>query len=107
MPSETQSLELQGVTQHPEITTDDTSAHSLPPADKGMPALNFLFGSFIVEAVLWGFPLSYGVFQDYYTKHPNFQQDFNIAVIGTVATSVYFLGGPIATPLVARFQAWQ
>ncbi|KAF3808901.1 putative acetyltransferase [Colletotrichum gloeosporioides] len=35
------------------------------------------------------------------------KQDSNIAVIGTVATSVYFLGGPIATPLVARFQAWQ
>ncbi|KAF4844190.1 MFS transporter asaE [Colletotrichum siamense] len=107
MPSETQSVELQGVTQDPAITNDDASAQSLPPADKGTLAWKFLFGSFIVEAVLWGFPLSYGVFQDYYTKHPSFEQDSNIAVIGTVATSVYFLGGPIATPLVARFQAWQ
>ncbi|KAI8236517.1 hypothetical protein K4K55_003792 [Colletotrichum sp. SAR 10_96] len=107
MPSETQIVELQGVAQDPAITNDDTSAQSLPPADKGTLAWKFLFGSFIVEAVLWGFPLSYGVFQDYYTKHPSFQQDSNIAVIGTVATSVYFLGGPIATPLVARFQAWQ
>ncbi|KAJ0276343.1 hypothetical protein Brms1b_007088 [Colletotrichum noveboracense] len=105
MPSETQSVELHVVAQDAAITAEDTSAHSLPPADKGPLAWKFLFGSFIVEAVLWGFPLSYGVFQDYYTKHPSFQQDSNIAVIGTVATSVYFLGGPIATPLVARFQA--
>ncbi|KAJ0336557.1 hypothetical protein COL922a_007833 [Colletotrichum nupharicola] len=107
MPSETQSVELHVVAQDAAITAEDTSAHSLPPADKGPLPWKFLFGSFIVEAVLWGFPLSYGVFQDYYTKHPSFQQDSNIAVIGTVATSVYSLGGPIATPLVARFQAWQ
>ncbi|KAJ0357539.1 hypothetical protein COL154_010021 [Colletotrichum chrysophilum] len=107
MPSETQGVELRGVAQDPATTNDDTFAQSLPPADKGPLAWKFLFGSFVVEAVLWGFPLSYGVFQDYYTKHPSFQQDSNIAVIGTVATSVYFLGGPIATPLVARFQVWQ
>ncbi|RSM10837.1 hypothetical protein CEP52_003322 [Fusarium oligoseptatum] len=54
-----------------------------------------------------GFPLSYGVFQDYYSKQPEFKGDSNLAVIGTVSTSIYFLGAPIATPLVKRFQRWQ
>ncbi|KAI8670524.1 MFS domain-containing protein [Fusarium keratoplasticum] len=96
---------------------------ALPPPDRGPAAWKFLFGIFTIEAVLWGmgalftngtdsltvsgFPLSYGVFQDYYSKQPEFEGDSNLAVIGTVSTSIYFLGAPIATPLVKRFQRWQ
>lgn len=54
MPSETQMVELQDVAQDPAITNDDAYAQSLAPADKGTLAWKFLFGSFIVEAVLWG-----------------------------------------------------
>ncbi|GKT52252.1 MFS transporter asaE [Colletotrichum spaethianum] len=86
---------------------DNTSTQSLRPADKGTPSWLFILASFVAEAVLWGFPLSYGVFQDYYSNHPVLKNDPNIAVIGTVATSVYYLGGPLATSFVARFQAWQ
>jgi MFS family permease len=96
---------------------------ALPKPDRGPAAWKFLFGIFTIEAVLWGmgalftkgkdsltlsgFPLSYGVFQDYYSKQPEFEGDSNLAVIGTVSTSIYFLGAPIATPLVKRFQRWQ
>lgn len=54
-----------------------------------------------------GFSLTFGVFQDYYSRHPDFKDNKNIATIGAVSTSIYFLGGPIATPLVRRFQRWQ
>ncbi|RSL59720.1 hypothetical protein CEP54_007163 [Fusarium duplospermum] len=80
---------------------------ALPPPDRGPAAWKFLFGIFTIEAVLWGFPLSYDVFQEYYSKQPEFKGDSNLAVIGTISTSIYFLGAPIATPLVKRFQRWQ
>lgn len=54
-----------------------------------------------------GFPLSFGVFQDYYSRQPQFQASQNITVIGTLSTSIYFLGAPLAMPLVKRFQRWQ
>ncbi|KAL0932378.1 MFS monocarboxylate [Colletotrichum truncatum] len=80
---------------------------ALPPTDQGATAWKFLFASFIIEAALWGFPLTFGVFQDYYSSHPQFEGNSNIAVIGTVSTSIYFLGAPLAAPLVRRFHAWQ
>lgn len=54
-----------------------------------------------------GFPLAFGVFQDYYSKQPEFEGNTNIAAIGTVATSMYFLGAPLSAPLVRRFQKAQ
>ncbi|KAK6218431.1 Mch2p [Colletotrichum tabaci] len=104
MPEQTDDTQLEAFTSSQDGNEDGYMAQSLPRADEGMPAWKFLLGAFVVEAVLW---VSYGVFQDYYSKHPDFQNDSNIAVIGTVATSIYYLGGPVALPLVARFQAWQ
>ncbi|GJN72726.1 hypothetical protein PLIIFM63780_006789 [Purpureocillium lilacinum] len=79
----------------------------LPPTDEGAGAWKYLAGCFLVEAILWGFPLAFGVFQEHYARQPEFAGDGNIAAIGTVATSMYFLGAPIAAPLVRRFQWWQ
>lgn len=54
-----------------------------------------------------GFPVTFGVFQKYYTSHPQFEGNSNVAIIGTVSTSIYFIGAPIATPIVARFHRYQ
>ena len=54
-----------------------------------------------------GFPLSYGVFQNYYFNHPLFRNDKNLPLVGTLATSLMFLGGPFTTPLVKRYQRYQ
>ncbi|KAF9871839.1 MFS monocarboxylate [Colletotrichum karsti] len=102
----TEPIEL-GALSTVEEEHHENSHQSLPAPDGGSEAWKFLIGTFVVEAILWGFPLSYGVFQEFYSQHPNFKDDPNIAVIGTVATSIYFLGGFVATPLVARYQAWQ
>ncbi|KAF4964215.1 hypothetical protein FSARC_7849 [Fusarium sarcochroum] len=81
---------------------------SLAPTDRGPAAWKFLAGCFIIEAVLWGFPLAFGVFQEHYSRQPEFQDSSSsIAVIGTVASSIYFLGAPFATPMVKRFHRWQ
>ncbi|TEA22331.1 MFS transporter asaE [Colletotrichum sidae] len=106
------SVELRPVPRAADThTTDDeegnTPAQSLPPTDQGPEAWKFLFASFVIEAVLWGFPLTFGVFQEYYSAQPQFSGNSDIAVIGTVSTSIYFLFAPLAAPLVRRFNAWQ
>lgn len=54
-----------------------------------------------------GFPITFGVFQDYYSRQPEFENNSNISAIGAVATSIFFLGAPIASPLVRKYQRWQ
>lgn len=100
----------------------------LTPTDTDAAAWKFLFGCFIVERLLWGikhafhilwkeinhsanytigFPSTFGVFQNYYSHHQQFEPSPNIAMIGVCTTGIYFLGAPLATPLVRKFQRWQ
>ncbi|KAI1130290.1 major facilitator superfamily domain-containing protein [Nemania abortiva] len=85
---------------------EDETQH-LPPADTGPGAWKFLFGSFIIEGILWGFLLTFGVFQDYYSQQPEFKDSSNIPLIGAVASSIIFLSAPLVTPLARKFQRWQ
>ena len=77
---------------------------SLPPVDRGKDAWLFLAAAFIVEALVWGFPFSFGVFQDYYTTHPPFAGSQNIAVIGTCAMGIMYLDLPIIFSVMQRWQ---
>ncbi|KAL8863552.1 MAG: hypothetical protein Q9178_000233 [Gyalolechia marmorata] len=95
----------------------------LPPVDGGIAAWRFLFAAFVVEAFIFGimnpqylrnfeadgvgFPLNYGVFQNYYFTHPTFEGNANLSTIGTLGTAFYFLGAPVATYLVRRYHRWQ
>lgn len=55
-----------------------------------------------------GFPLSFGVFQEYYSHQPEFKDNSPmISAIGTVSSSIYFLAAPFASPLVRRYQKCQ
>lgn len=54
-----------------------------------------------------GFPLGFGVFQDYYAEEPEFEGSSKIPLIGTFSTSLYFLGAPFMAPVVKRFHRWQ
>src|SRR2546423_1316527 len=49
--------------------TSQPATSFLPPPDSGWAAWVFLFGCFMIETFLWGFPFSFGVLQDYYTNH--------------------------------------
>jgi hypothetical protein len=57
---------------------------SLPPTDGGKDAWLCLFACFMLEAMIWGFPASYGIFQEYYTTN-DFAGSSNIAVVGACA----------------------
>ncbi len=58
---------------------------SLPPTDGGKDAWLCLFACFMLEAMIWGFPSCYGVFQEYYATSDEFSGQSNIAVVGTCA----------------------
>ncbi|KAI9158185.1 MFS-type transporter pynF [Paramyrothecium foliicola] len=86
----------------------ESLVQTLETPDRGAAAYKFLFSAFVVEALLWGFPLAYGVFQEYYSTHPDFEGNAdNLAHVGTLSTSVYFISAPLVTPVVKRYQRWQ
>ncbi|KAI5922670.1 MFS general substrate transporter [Camillea tinctor] len=68
---------------------------SLPPVDGGKDAWLFLAACFAIEGLVWGFPFSFGVFQDYYNTHAPFAGSPSIAVIGTCSMGVMYLTAPI------------
>ena len=82
-------------------------AQSLPPHDGSTAAWRLLLSAFVFEALLWGFPLSFGVFQNYYSQLPQFKDDSFISVIGTVATGLTYMAAPIIIPLIKRFARWR
>ncbi|WYZ40207.1 hypothetical protein EsH8_IV_000548 [Colletotrichum jinshuiense] len=76
---------------------------SLPPVDGGKQAWLFLAACFAIEMLVWGFPFSFGVFQNYYSSNPPFAGQPNIAVIGTCAMGIMYLSGPIVIGLLRLF----
>lgn len=95
-----------------ELTPSDeesqpNEAQSLPRQDGGLAAWRLLLSSFIFEAVLWGFALSFGVFQDYYTQIPQFKDNSYVSVVGTVASGLTYMAAPIIIPLTKRFARWR
>nr|POE51775.1 monocarboxylate transporter 12 [Quercus suber] len=80
---------------------------SLPPHDSGIAAWRLLLSVFVFEALLWGFPLSFGVFQNYYSHLPQFQDDPFVSTIGTVASGLTYLAAPIIIPFIKRFARWR
>jgi MFS family permease len=57
--------------------------------------------------ILSGFPISFGVFQDYYTSLPEFKDSSNVALIGTISQGSVYLGAPLSAALSKRFPQWQ
>lgn len=57
----------------------------LPRPDGGKDAWLFLSACFMVEALVWGFPFTFGLFQEFYSTHEPFASSSGVAVIGTCA----------------------
>ncbi|KJZ74354.1 hypothetical protein HIM_06360 [Hirsutella minnesotensis 3608] len=72
---------------------------SLAPADRGKHAWFFLAASFMVEALTWGFPFAFGIFQDYYTRNEVFHDVSQIPIIGTCALGIMYLDLPLVMGL--------
>ncbi|KAK9774569.1 putative Major facilitator superfamily (MFS) profile domain-containing protein [Seiridium cardinale] len=69
----------------PELQTTGREFTS-PPADTGKDAWLFLAACWITEILTFGFGLSFGVFQDFYSTHEPFKDSDLIAVVGTTTS---------------------
>ncbi|KAL8634184.1 hypothetical protein Q9189_000103 [Teloschistes chrysophthalmus] len=80
-----------------------SSRPKVPRPDGGKDAWLFLAGGFSVEALVWGFPFSFGVFQEYYSTHEPFKSDGGIAIIGTLSAGLMYFMTPVVIAACKRF----
>ncbi|EXJ92425.1 hypothetical protein A1O3_00976 [Capronia epimyces CBS 606.96] len=90
-----------------DVEGEPSNGHELAPIDGGSAAWRLLCAAFVFEALLWGFPLSFGVFQQYYSQTPEFANNRYIPVVGTIASGLGYLGAPVVMPFIQRHQRWQ
>ncbi|KIW29467.1 uncharacterized protein PV07_05281 [Cladophialophora immunda] len=80
---------------------------ALSPVDGGWAAWKLLLAAYVFEALLWGFPLSFGVFQNYYSQLPEFVNQRYISVIGTIASGMSYMGAPLIIPVLRRYAKYR
>lgn len=74
---------------------EEPPTQRLPPVDGGRAAWLFLTGCFAIEMVLWGFPFSFGVLQEYYSTHPPISSNpSSISAVGTTCSGILYLFAP-------------
>ncbi|KAG9234430.1 major facilitator superfamily domain-containing protein [Amylocarpus encephaloides] len=88
-------------------SNDEIVFQQLGRVDGGLKAWTVLIAAFVFEALLWGFPISFGVFQDYYSTLPQFADNPNIALIGTVAQGFPYITAPLFATLTRRFPKYR
>ncbi|RKL52140.1 hypothetical protein BFJ70_g853 [Fusarium oxysporum] len=96
--------------QTPEMgipTENEHEISQLAPVDGGVAAWRLLGAAFVFETLLWGFPLSFGVFQDYYSRIPAFSSSPYIGVVGTIASGLGYIGAPFIMPFIQIHQRWR
>ncbi|KAI9286062.1 major facilitator superfamily domain-containing protein [Umbelopsis sp. AD052] len=78
---------------------------SLPPVDKGMNAILILVCGFLVEACTYGLPLSYSIFQNYYSTQPEFRDSgiTSLVTVGALWSGLTLMGAGLVAALSARF----
>ncbi|KAL7926456.1 major facilitator superfamily domain-containing protein [Trichoderma austrokoningii] len=75
----------------------------IPAADTSRDAWLFLAACFMMEAMVWGFPFAFGIFQDYYRTHKPFEGSSKTAIIGTCATGIMYLDAPLVIALARLY----
>lgn len=101
------AVEMQTVDSEQEtgrVDSEPETGFSLPPVDGGRQAYLFLAACVMLEALCWGFPAIFGVFQDYYSTHEPFQENpENIAIIGTSSLGILYIGMPFVFSILKAF----
>ncbi|KAM0476997.1 hypothetical protein ACHAPX_005955 [Trichoderma viride] len=83
--------------------SQDELGLSIPAPDTSRDAWLFLAACFMMEAMVWGFPFAFGIFQDYYRTHEPFEGSSNTAIIGTCATGIMYLDAPLVIALARLY----
>ncbi|KAJ8080184.1 hypothetical protein PM082_017014 [Marasmius tenuissimus] len=80
---------------------------SLPPVDRGTKAWTFLTAAFFIEAIVWGFPNSFGVYLDAYLTDPKYSAQSNapslLPLIGPLSSGIMYCSGPLINTLISRW----
>ncbi|KAF5676483.1 monocarboxylate transporter 2 [Fusarium circinatum] len=92
---------------HEAVAENEHEVSQLAPVDGGIAAWRLLGAAFVFETLLWGFPLSFGVFQDYYSRIPAFASSPYIGVVGTIASGLGYIGAPFIMPFIQKHQRWR
>ncbi|KAF4502362.1 monocarboxylate transporter 2 [Fusarium agapanthi] len=92
---------------HEAVAEHEHEVSQLAPVDGGIAAWRLLGAAFVFETLLWGFPLSFGVFQDYYSRIPAFSSSPYIGVVGTIASGLGYIGAPFIMPFIQKHQWWR
>jgi hypothetical protein len=81
---------------------------SLPPVDRGRRAWTFCIAASVLEMLVWGYGFSFGIFQDWYTSHPPFQDQSPIAIsaIGASALGIQYFEGLGFMALIQARPEW-
>ncbi|KAG8624141.1 hypothetical protein KVT40_009117 [Elsinoe batatas] len=85
---------------------EENRVFALPPPDRGKGAWTVLAASFLLEAIVWGFPFSYSIFNEYYPHL--FPNDLSlIASIGTTSTGMLYFLAPFVYILLRRYPPYR
>ncbi|EPE24735.1 MFS general substrate transporter [Glarea lozoyensis ATCC 20868] len=91
-------------TQENVAENNEIEVPSLPPTDHGKAAYLVLLGCTVLQAPIWAYSLSFGVFQAYYTtQHPLTGSPSTLATIGTTLNGVIYLSMPLTFTLLTRY----
>ncbi|CAK5269846.1 unnamed protein product [Mycena citricolor] len=86
---------------------EQAGGSTLPRADGGVQAWTFIFSAFILECLIWGFPFSYGVFQEFYLNSPQSPfrdaSEASINAIGTITIGIQYIEGLGTMTITQRF----
>ncbi|KAF5666521.1 monocarboxylate transporter [Fusarium heterosporum] len=92
----TTSLELASI-RSGNSETGPPSIGVLPPTDRGRGAYTALACCTIAQGPIWGYSVSFGIFQEYYTSHASLKASPSaIASIGASQTGIMYLMMPLA-----------
>ncbi|KZS92900.1 MFS general substrate transporter [Sistotremastrum niveocremeum HHB9708] len=82
-------------------------AQSLAPVDTGFGAWSYLAAAFLVEAIVWGFPNSFGVFLEAYLKDGRYVTQASasslLPLIGNLSSGIIYCSGTFIYPFIARY----
>ncbi|KAL1800306.1 hypothetical protein ACET3X_000648 [Alternaria dauci] len=84
-------------------TDEPENEITLPPTDGGKDAWLFLAAAFVIEMMVWGFPWSYGIFQEYYSSSLPFSGASGIPAIGTSAMGILYMVAPFTFGSLIRW----
>ncbi|KAK6413537.1 hypothetical protein LTR95_017845 [Oleoguttula sp. CCFEE 5521] len=77
------------------------------PIDGGRQAWIVFFGCWIIEFMIWSLPLSYGVFQEYYSSHELFKSSTAVPTVGTLTAGTSNLCMPFMSMVAARWPQYR